>query len=423
MTTFDTSNIKAFLAFPARDKASVNHLLVGIGLMTLAFIIPIIPLLLVFGYYQRLMRRIIQGQALEMPPWEDWGNLFVDGIKFLLINLVYTLPAMLIYFVSISFYIFGVFAISFQRNGDPAIGFLFFIAMIVLFVGMLLTFFFTLLGAIPLPMAMNHAIAGERWAGAFDFRTITRLVRRKAGDLFIAWLIMLGLLTVTYFVYIFLYMSVILCFLTPLVLGALSFYISLVAWAIFAAIYRQGALELEIALPTPGSPSVSHTAPSPQDDLVGRAIAQPVTGGEPAVDVDKQVMPPGAAVGAVPQAHSPVEMANEGFAASFPAEVFDAPTANDPNATRRLPEDPAAPTADDPSATRRLPEDPAAPTADDPSATRRLPEDPAAPTADDPFATRRLLEDPAPPPTTPTPPAACRIKIPPTPDLFRALRV
>jgi len=47
-----------------------------------SFIIPIVPLLPIFGYFGQIMKSIIvKEQDPEMPAWNDWGTLFLEGIK------------------------------------------------------------------------------------------------------------------------------------------------------------------------------------------------------------------------------------------------------------------------------------------------------------------------------------------------------
>lgn len=52
----------------------------------------ILPMILAGGYLLRIIKNTSQG-IHEMPPFEDWIDMFIDGLKFLLVNLVYSIPA------------------------------------------------------------------------------------------------------------------------------------------------------------------------------------------------------------------------------------------------------------------------------------------------------------------------------------------
>ena len=51
-------------------------------------IIPVVHLF-ALGYIYRFTMRIRQGYPLELPEWENWRGLFIDGLKFFVLQLVW----------------------------------------------------------------------------------------------------------------------------------------------------------------------------------------------------------------------------------------------------------------------------------------------------------------------------------------------
>lgn len=66
-------------------------LLVG-GLLSF---VPIVNFF-AFGYLYRLGRETAQTGSVSLPVWDDWGRLFLDGLKFLAVFLIYGVIPLLI---------------------------------------------------------------------------------------------------------------------------------------------------------------------------------------------------------------------------------------------------------------------------------------------------------------------------------------
>jgi hypothetical protein len=71
-------------------------LLVGI-LFSWVLLIPLIlAIALMAGYSLEITRRVIKGDPTPLPAWDNWGELIVDGLKVIVIGIVYALPFILI---------------------------------------------------------------------------------------------------------------------------------------------------------------------------------------------------------------------------------------------------------------------------------------------------------------------------------------
>jgi hypothetical protein len=93
---------KAF-AFVFEDKdwivkilIAAAILLVGILFSWLLLIPLILALALLGGYGVEIMRRVMHGQSPLLPEWENWGELMADGLKAIVIGIVYALPFIII---------------------------------------------------------------------------------------------------------------------------------------------------------------------------------------------------------------------------------------------------------------------------------------------------------------------------------------
>lgn len=85
------------------DDQWITKILIGAGILLLGFLFSwllLIPLILAFavlgGYMVEITRRVIRGDANQLPEWDNWGNLLADGIKVIIIGIVYALPALVI---------------------------------------------------------------------------------------------------------------------------------------------------------------------------------------------------------------------------------------------------------------------------------------------------------------------------------------
>ncbi len=235
------SDPKSLFRFPFQGPDWANRFIVGCALYFAGWVVPIVPILFVYGYAVEVMRRVIRGEEPGLPPWQDWGRLFVDGLRAGAVGLVYLLPGTVIWLGGFAFYLLGFFGLiplaERQQPGEFFLGFLALMGIYILslFVGSLLI----LLGAIPLPAAMAHFVAEDRLGAAFQVRRWWAVLKERGWEYAIAWLLLLGLMGVAYFALMLLYYSVCLCWLMPILSAPVSFYTTLVAAALFGMVWRE----------------------------------------------------------------------------------------------------------------------------------------------------------------------------------------
>ncbi len=89
--------------------------------LTLGFILIfsslILPMILAGGYLLRIIKNTSQG-IREMPPFEDLVDMFIDGLKFLLVNIIYSIPAGILITLAIMISIYTSFSKSILATGQ-----------------------------------------------------------------------------------------------------------------------------------------------------------------------------------------------------------------------------------------------------------------------------------------------------------------
>jgi hypothetical protein len=116
-STASLEGVKKTIFFPFKGKGWGGKLLLGSALNLANYIIPILPLIPVYGYAGQIARRVIlQDEDPEMSEWNDWGLFFSDGIKILGATAIYSFPGILIMLIGYLVMFAGNFAFMFDRS-------------------------------------------------------------------------------------------------------------------------------------------------------------------------------------------------------------------------------------------------------------------------------------------------------------------
>lgn len=148
---------------------------IGIGGLFYLACFVIIGWFFVFGYMSQLARNVVAGAPRPLPEWEDFGTLFNDGVKLVVVAIIYSLPGLILAVVGI---VFAIVAGVYEPDTPlPALAIGCMVLLMMPF--LLLTYFF-------MPAALTRvAISGEI-GSAFEFREIWDSVRRNIGNYFMA---------------------------------------------------------------------------------------------------------------------------------------------------------------------------------------------------------------------------------------------
>ena len=183
--------------------------------------------------------------------WDDWGGLTKDGLRAMLVSLVYVLPGLLVFVGGMAIYFFGNLSLplasSAGSNPDEmlaALPAILFGSMAILFISMLGGMLLSLLGAIVMPAATAHFVAQDDAMAAFRVRQWWRILWSDKLGYFISWVVMAGLFGVLYSGVMLAYYTIILCCLIPILTAPLSLYLLLVGSALFGETYRESAVSL-----------------------------------------------------------------------------------------------------------------------------------------------------------------------------------
>jgi hypothetical protein len=257
--SLSTRAIKNLFSFPFHDPKWRSKFLIGAGITLSAMIIPILPLLIVWGYIARLIRAGAANEdAAHLPEWEDWGDLMMDGLRQLGIVLVFILPSVVVLGAGWLFYMVGILSISGVENGSSAAGgriaFMLF-SMLIFFASMGISMLLSLAAWLVMPAAQAHAAIQRRFAAAFDVAGWWPVLRTNFSGFIIGAGLFVVLEILLMIVFQFLYMTLVLCLFAPLILFPASFYIMIIVYRVIGQAYGEGSQKVRAKSSVPIGPA------------------------------------------------------------------------------------------------------------------------------------------------------------------------
>lgn len=254
-----TAPLRSHFSFPLRDRSSRARFLGGSALLLGSLLVPIVPLLLVYGYGLRVARRTIAGEPPEMIPWDDWSGLLWLGFRGFLASLVYTLPGLFVFALGMGLYFVASIAMTLSAgpSGAPsdASAAFFLVALAAMFLSLPLGTMLLILGVLPLPAALCHFAATDRLTSAFAIDEWWPILSANRLGYAISFVITAGVFGLTYWLTISLYYTIVLACVAALLSAAIGFYTLLLGAAVFGDAYREGkAAREEAAAAAPALP-------------------------------------------------------------------------------------------------------------------------------------------------------------------------
>ena len=243
------NNIEDILQFPFHDRDSWSQFLIACAIMLTAFIIPILPTILMLGYAVKIMRQIIlEKRSPSMPAWQgsDWAEMLMDGLRLYGAQIVLMLPLFLLIGCGVASLLGGTVGISaLADRGSQSFGP---VAGLLLFIGIFFTIISSLLSlpySIVLSAAQGHVAAKRSFAAAFEFREWWQIFRAAIGHFLIAYAVMLIASFILAFAIQIAMITIVLICIIPLFMIPYSVYLMLVSSALYAQAYAKGQEALQ----------------------------------------------------------------------------------------------------------------------------------------------------------------------------------
>ncbi|MFN8398986.1 MAG: DUF4013 domain-containing protein [Anaerolineales bacterium] len=235
-------NLKEIFYFPFKDEEARKYLLIGTLVALAGFIIPILPYFVMTGYAVQIVRQIFRNESPRMVAWDNWNDLFKDGIKVFGVRLISVLPILVLVMpIMIMSVLLPIFTGNSSNPGsDP----LFAIFIGVFGLSMCIIIPFSIAVALIIPAAEMHVADTDDFSSAFRFREWWAVFRANLSGFLAAFAIYyLAGMAVGILVQI-LMVTVVLACLLPIVLPAITFYIYLIMYTTIAQAYRDGKAKL-----------------------------------------------------------------------------------------------------------------------------------------------------------------------------------
>jgi len=238
-------NWQETLLFPVRDSESRKQFLIACLVMFIGFIIPLLPTFVLMGYCVKIMRQILEERTTpSMPDWgqSDWSQMFMDGLRLFGIQIVLTLPMLILLCGSMAFMTIGSAAIPALAANDNSRSFMP-IGFIFMGIGVGAMMIFSILSfpySIVISAALPHVVAKNSFAAAFEFREWFPIFRKALGQFIIGYIMIMAASFVFMFVIQFALITIVLICIVPILIIPYSAYLTIVTTTIYTQAYVTG---------------------------------------------------------------------------------------------------------------------------------------------------------------------------------------
>ncbi|HCK65090.1 MAG TPA: hypothetical protein DHW49_02390 [Anaerolineae bacterium] len=234
-------NLNELLMFPFKEE-NRKHLYIGIAVSLLAFIVPIAPYIVLFGYGAQIAKQILNNESPHLVAWDDWGKLFKDGLKVFGARFIIGIP-ILIFVIPIVIVSF-IFPFMFENANPNEVERFLPIYFLIVFGGTCFIIPISLVMAVIIPAAEMKVIETDDFSALFRFKEWWQIFRANLGGFIAAFGIYYLLSFVLAFAIQIIFATIILSCLLIVLMPAITFYITVIMYATAAVAYKDGKAKL-----------------------------------------------------------------------------------------------------------------------------------------------------------------------------------
>ncbi len=164
---------------PFEDKDWAVKMLVGAGIS----LVPILNFAL-SGYSLQVQRNVAQGQDVPLPRWDDMGKYLTDGLKVLVVQIIFAIPILVISFgLMVSGMLFGFSSDAMSRSMRDVAGAGFSVLSLAL---TCLIMLYGVAYVIIQPATLIQLARTDQISSVFRFSEIMAIIKNRTGDYILA---------------------------------------------------------------------------------------------------------------------------------------------------------------------------------------------------------------------------------------------
>jgi hypothetical protein len=176
------------LTFITEDERWVNKVIILLIVSFFSFLI--IPIFFLIGYAIGITRNVKDGVEKPLPEWENWGQLFMDGLYIFIAQFVYTLPFLIIACIAMVA-TGGLGALADPGGNSDAMAAL--VGTTGLIIGCLGFLYVIALIFISPAIIIQYVLQNDDFGACFRFGQVFGIARDSIADIFIVVLVMIGI--------------------------------------------------------------------------------------------------------------------------------------------------------------------------------------------------------------------------------------
>ncbi len=231
-------DLNQLFTFPFKDAEARRHFLIGCLVSLSAFIIPILPYFVLYGYAIRIAKQVMKDESPRMVAWDDWEGMLKDGAKVFGIRIIYSIPILILLFpLFISMFVMPVL-LSTASSSEMEVFIPIF--MLIFFGVMCVMIPISIPLAVVIPAAEMYVADTDEFAAGFRIRDWWAILRANISGFIAAFAIYYVSSMVLGLAIQIVGMTMIFACLLPFLLPAITMYSLLIMYTTIAQAYKVG---------------------------------------------------------------------------------------------------------------------------------------------------------------------------------------